>query len=338
MCPDLPFCLNEFGRHIRNSLEGDLGTPVLVAHHHHDVRKPKCRAPTVESVHEFITMNDVRVCQSCYLEKGNCKCRYPDVSFNRIAQLTPIVMSLQEPSRSDRKPRAHADMRNKYRPVPSSTPTCGPGNIWLTQDQLMTATLIYTLQFDVPKHESWLKMALSAPLRFFRSMAHDPSTMQLIWDSGASISITPNKDDFIGSLNDVPSTIKLNGLAKGLEIAGAGTIEWNVLDTTGHLCTLKLPAYYVPTSPVHLLSTTSLLQTYADETILIQPHELSLSGTQSDSARPPVSVRINLTNNLLTCPVHCPQDAHKAIEALSMTLSVVSDSNINLTEPQKELL
>ena len=106
-------------------------------------------------------------------------------------------MSLQEPLRSDHKPRAHADVRNKYCPVPSLTPTCGPGNNRLTQDQLMTATLIYTLQFDVPKQESWLKMALSAPLCFFGSMTHDPSTMQLIWDSGASVLITPNKDDFL---------------------------------------------------------------------------------------------------------------------------------------------
>ena len=337
-CQDLPFCLNEFGRHVRNSSEGDVGCPASVAHRLHDVRKPKRRAPKVETVREFITTNDVRVCRSCCLNKKHCKCQYPDVPFNRVAQLSPIVMSLQEPSRSDPKPRARADMRNKYRPVPSLTPTCGPGNLRFTQDQLMTATLIYTLQFDVPKHESWLKMALSAPLRFFGSMAHDPSTMQLIWDSGASVSITPNKDDFVGPLDKVPTNIKLNGLAKGLEIAGQGTVEWNVLDTTGHLRTLKLPAYYVPKSPVCLLSTTSLLQTYSDETILIQPHELSLSGIQSDSARSSVSVRINPTNNLPTCPVHRPQDAHKAIEALSATLSVVSASNVNLTEPQKELL
>ena len=145
----------------------------------------------------------------------------------------------------------------------------------------MTATLIYTLQFDVPKQESWLKMVLSAPLCFFGSMAHDPSTMQLIWDSGASVSITPNKNDFVSTLDKVPNNIKLNGLAKGLEIAGAGSVEWNVLDTKGHLHTLKLPAYYIPKNPVHLLSTTSLLQTYLDETILIQPHELNLSGIES---------------------------------------------------------
>ena len=106
----------------------------------------------------------------------------------------------------------------------------------------MTANLIYTLQFDVPKNESWLKMALSAPLHFFRSMAHNPSMMQLIWDSGASVLITPNKEDFVGKLDNIPFNIKLNGLAKGLEIAGAGSVEWHVLDTKGQLHTLKIPA------------------------------------------------------------------------------------------------
>ena len=162
--------------------------------------------------------------------------------------------------------------------------------------------------------------------------------MQLIWDSGTSVSITPNKDDLVGKLEKVPSNIKLNGLAKGLEIAGAGLVEWNVLNTKGHLRTLKILVYYVPKSPVHLLSTTSLLQTYLDETILIHPHELCLSSIPSDSAWSSVLVCINLTNNLPTCQVLHPEDAHKAIKALTITLSVISGSNMNLSEPQKELL
>ena len=181
-------------------------------------------------------------------------------------------------------------------------------------------------------------MALSAPLHFFGSMTHNPSMMQLIWDSQDSVLITPNKVDFMGRLKKVPTNVKLNGLAKGLEIAGAGSVEWHVLDTKGQLCTLKIPAYYVPQSPVHLLSTTSLLQTYPDETILIQPHELCLSGVTTNSSWSSVSIHINPVNNLLTCQVLCPQDAHKAIKAPSTTLSIVSGSNINLSELQKELL
>ena len=182
-------------------------------------------------------------------------------------------------------------------------------------------------------------MALSAPLHFFGSMTHNPSMMQLIWDYGASILITPNNDNFTGRLKKVPTNVKLNGLAKGLDITGAGLVEWHVLDTKGHLRTLKIPAQYVPKSPVHLLSTTSLLLTYPFETILIHPCELCLSGVTSNSSwSSAVSVCINPVNNLPTCQVLHPQDAHKAIKGLSTTLSIISGSNINLSELKKELL
>ena len=85
-------------------------------------------------------------------------------------------------------------------------------------------------------------MALQAPLHFFGACGN-PEVMKLIWDSGVSISIsTPNKDGFVGEVKPVPITTSLKGLAKGLEIAGMGTVHWNVLDNSGHLCTLKILA------------------------------------------------------------------------------------------------
>ena len=40
---------------------------------------------------------------------------------------------------------------------------------------------------------------------------------------------------------------------------------------------IKVPAYLVSKIKVRLLSTTSLLQTYADETITIEAHQLTLA-------------------------------------------------------------
>ena len=101
---------------------------------------------------------------------------------------------------------------------------------------------------------------------------------------------------------------------------------------------LKLPAYYVPQSPVCLLSMTSLLQTYLGETILMQPHEITLSGLAHDPLRNPVVVHVDPTNNLPTSQIYHYEVPEKAIEALATTLTVVSNNNINLSEPQKELL
>ena len=103
-----------------------------------------------------------------------------------------------------------------------------------------------------------LKVALQAPSRF-RSTLKSDSTFSVIWDSGASITISPNKEDFDGPILK-PSTItQLKGIAKGLQIEGQGHFKWSFHDAYGNLRTLKLPAYYVPKVRVRLLSTTSLL-------------------------------------------------------------------------------
>ena len=106
---------------------------------------------------------------------------------------------------------------------------------------------------------SCFQMALQAPAKFRNAMKKE-STFSIIWDPGRSISISPKKDDFVGPM---PSpgigTRFLKGIVKGLSIQGKGHVMWPVLDTSGQLRALKVPAYYVPQARVRLLSTTSLL-------------------------------------------------------------------------------
>ena len=181
------------------------------------------------------------------------------------------------------------------------------------------------------------RMALQAPLWFIASVGKEQVT-RVIWDSGASLSISNSKDDFVGDFKPAPIWVWLRGLAKGLKIEGEGHVLWAVMDNKGMLQMLKLPAYYVPKSPVRLLSTTSLLQTYSGETIFMEPHELTLSSLPSDPLRSPVVVRVDPTNNLPTSQIYHYEAPERAIEALANTLTVVSNDNINLSEPQKELL
>ena len=58
-CNNLPFCPTEFGNHICNLLEGDIGCPDTVTHHLNNVCKPKHHAFKWKSVQEFVTMNDI---------------------------------------------------------------------------------------------------------------------------------------------------------------------------------------------------------------------------------------------------------------------------------------
>ena len=88
----------------------------------------------------------------------------------------------------------------------------------------------FALNYVGEDNETWLRMALQAPLRFFSSLAHNPEPMTIIWDSGASASITLNKQDFLEGVKRVPTSVKSIGLAKNLRIEGVGKVAWNILD------------------------------------------------------------------------------------------------------------
>ena len=53
---------------------------------------------------------------------------------------------------------------------------------------------------DLELPPSCFRMALQAPAKFRNAMKKE-STFSIIWDSGASISISPNKDDFVGPMS-----------------------------------------------------------------------------------------------------------------------------------------
>ena len=104
---------------------------------------------------------------------------------------------------------------------------------WTTR-QRQTAAVVSALTFEIPSNDSLLHMALQAPLRFIVSVGKEQVTC-VIWDSGASLSITNLKDDFVGDFKPAPLWIRLRGLAKGLKIKGEGHVLWAVMDTKSML-------------------------------------------------------------------------------------------------------
>ncbi len=101
---------------------------------------------------------------------------------------------------------------------------------------------------------------------------------------------------------------------------------WAINDSSGNLRMVKNPAYYAPKVRVRLLSTTSLLQTYPDKSIKI------ISGNLTRG-----KLVANPKNNLPTSEAHSFEDTPIAVEALNVAISTVNASNINLSEPEKEL-
>ena len=162
----------------------------------------------------------------------------------------------------------------------------------------------------------------------------EPKEYPVIWDSGASHTMTFDKNDFQGDLT--PCSRKLSGIGNDdFDISGYGIVKWRLKDINGKYRTLELPSYYVPQANVRLLSTSHLLQIYQDEHITLHQDHLLLSGSTKDSKRGAIKVHINPSDNLPTSLVF--DDVSNPRANMSI-INEVSNHNINLQLPEKELL
>ena len=164
------------------------------------------------------------------------------------------------------------------------------------------------------------------------------NSFEIIWDSGASVCISPNKSDFIDYTTNVDlKTVKTIGGATSV-IKGQGTVLWSVHDERGMLRHLKLKAYHIPSSTTRLLSTSSLLNTYKGETITIDAKILTLSGLERDGSRTKVTVYNHPNTRLPTTVAYRYNDVVELNPALINIVSTVDSENHNLFESEKELL
>ena len=178
---------------------------------------------------------------------------------------------------------------------------------------------------------------LQAPTKLRNAMPPNAS-YPIIWDSGASISISCRPEDFVEPVTPVPR-LKIKGISKDkIAVVGKGTVLWNVLDTNGNLRSLKLPALLVPKAKTRLLSVQSLLQKYNGEKIEQDGTKLTLSGLKDDKTRGPVCVRVNTLNNLPMSYGYDMGHIHTSTQALTSIVQTTSIHNHNLAEPAKELL
>ncbi len=75
----------------------------------------------------------------------------------------------------------------------------------------------------------------------------------LIIHTGASVTVTPYITDFVGSITLVQA-VKIQGIAKGLQVRGTGTIAYRYHNDDGKLMTLTIPqCLYIPQCTACLL-------------------------------------------------------------------------------------
>ena len=80
-----------------------------------------------------------------------------------------------------------------------------------------------------------------------------PDSYPIILDTGASISVTPYKTDFVSQITPVQS-LEIQGIASGLQVKGSGSVHYSFYNDAGVLQTIKLKhCRYVPQCTARLL-------------------------------------------------------------------------------------
>ncbi len=83
--------------------------------------------------------------------------------------------------------------------------------------------------------------------------ASSSAKFPVIFDSGATLAISPDKNDFAGAIRPLHNR-HLGGMANGLIIEGIGRIEWGFKTPTNQVMVIHSECYYVPDAKVWLLS------------------------------------------------------------------------------------
>ena len=171
----------------------------------------------------------------------------------------------------------------------------------------------------------------------------------VLFDSGANICITNRKEDFVGGVKPIQGKSGVDGIGKNLKNEGYGWVAWTFVADNGMYRTFKLPCYYVPSQTQRIASLPALLQEYPDTTIHLDSCTLTISG---DDRNPPLTVPFCAKTNLPSKDIEAqikPKivanltvNATKANKKPSLPQttqpSLTVPSNINMTEPEKELL
>ena len=277
-----------------------------------------------------------------------------DSNYREIPSRQPRNhFTFPDPAAVGYEKRRRQRMRNRrpryYRP------TVGNG-IPMSQLELLASPIAaaFFTNGDVPPHLNYLMDKFKNGQDPKKAMAefqekNKVRKNKVIWDSGASHSLSCSKNDFVGPIKPAPIGLKIKGIARGLEIKGVGNVAWSVIDTTGMLRTLKVPAYYVPSAHIRLLSIPSLLQTYPQERITMKANSLTLVGTKDISAQDGSSNDGQLTNSIhVTLDPRSNLPSSLAYEhgttstnfeaEFNNFVSTTTSSNHNLSPASKELL
>ena len=162
-------------------------------------------------------------------------------------------------------------------------------------------------------------------------LSKDNPSFPIVFDSGASLAISGNKDDFIGPIRGFSEVRRLGGMAGGMLIEGIGDVRWTFRTKKGYMV-VHTECYYVPDCNARLLSPQRLFDAdkgYGGYFHVLENH--SVLGF--DNGFEPLVVEYDSRSNL---PIALAKN--DTMVAAHANLCILNDENQNLTPGQKLLL
>jgi hypothetical protein len=80
----------------------------------------------------------------------------------------------------------------------------------------------------------------------------------IVIDTGASISITGEKTDFVDGIKDVGPDERIQGLNHSIQVMGIGKVRWKIKDQLGQVAIIQTTAYFIPESSSSTLQSPTL--------------------------------------------------------------------------------
>ena len=170
-------------------------------------------------------------------------CQYSALKFKELK----LIRFSNSNTKSYSKDNTHSNPTHDFLELDNLTEkithiNCEYDNNRNDKDQLTLSTKSFTE----------LNMAPSTATDFMNGITQ-ANYFPIIFDPGASLAISPFKEDFIGECSAPEHPLFLGGLANGMPIEGIGTVEWTFRAGKQNLA-IKTKFYYVPRCKARLIS------------------------------------------------------------------------------------
>ena len=167
----------------------------------------------------------------------------------------------------------------------------------------------------------------------------------IVIDIGASTSITPILSDVISDLKTSPIS-EVNQLNGKTQVIGKGIVEWEIHDMWNNTFKYTTEAYYIPNATVRLFSLQKYFQEKNEGKCIVENYKLSILFKNnimefpynSGGNLPLMLIDPTKSSSMMAGLTKEETTFLKNPQILNVYLSVIDQTNQNITPSQKELL